>query len=58
MSQAAKAAGVTEEGLYKTLGKNGNQEFATVLRIIAAIGIRLTAEQAQAKSKTKAAALQ
>ncbi|WP_315805688.1 addiction module antidote protein [Bradyrhizobium sp. SZCCHNS3002] len=57
MSQVAKAAGVTREGLYKTLGENGNPEFATVLRIINAMGIRLTAEPARAKPKTKAAAL-
>ncbi|MGJ4907095.1 addiction module antidote protein [Bradyrhizobium sp. HKCCYLRH2060] len=56
MSQVAKAAGVTREGLYKTLGENGNPEFATVLRIITAMGIRLTAEPARAKPKTKAAA--
>ncbi|WP_315736213.1 addiction module antidote protein [Bradyrhizobium sp. SZCCHNR1093] len=56
MSQVAKAIGVTREGLYKTLGENGNPEFATVLRIINAMGIRLTAEPARAKPKTKAAA--
>ncbi|MGC2778193.1 MAG: addiction module antidote protein [Bradyrhizobium sp.] len=54
MSQVAKAAGATREVLYKTLGENGNPEFETILRIIAAMGIRLTAEPAK---KTKAAAL-
>lgn len=38
MSQVAKAAGVTREGLYKTLGENGNPEFATVLRITGTTG--------------------
>lgn len=33
MSEIAKAAGVTREGLYKTLGENGNPEFATTLRL-------------------------
>jgi probable addiction module antidote protein len=47
MTAVAKAAGVTREGLYKTLGENGNPEFATVLRIIGAMGIRLTAEPAR-----------
>lgn len=56
MSQVAESAGVTRQGLYKTLGENGNPEFATVLRIITATGIRLTAEPAGAKPKTKAAA--
>ncbi len=56
MSAVAKAAGVTREGLYKTLGENGNPEFATVLRVIGAMGIRLTAEPARAKPKRKAVA--
>jgi probable addiction module antidote protein len=56
MSAVAKAAGVTREGLYKTLGENGNPEFATVLRVFNAMGIRLTAELAGAKSKKKAVA--
>lgn len=53
MSEVAKAAGVTREGLYKTLGENGNPEFATVLRVIGAMGIRLTAEPAKPKPKSK-----
>jgi probable addiction module antidote protein len=57
MSEVSKTASVTREGFYKTLGENGNSEFATVPRIIAAMGIRLTAEPARAKPKTKAAAL-
>jgi len=56
MSEVAKAAGVTREGLYKTLGENGNPEFATVLRVIGAMGIRLTAEPAKPKPKRKAVA--
>ncbi|KIZ43179.1 MULTISPECIES: addiction module antidote protein [Rhodopseudomonas] len=56
MSAIAKAAGVTREGLYKTLGENGNPEFATILRVFRAMGIRLTAELAEAKPKKKAVA--
>jgi probable addiction module antidote protein len=56
MSAVAKSAGVTREGLYKTLGENGNPEFATVLRVIGAMGIRLTAKPAKAKPKKKAVA--
>lgn len=43
MSAVAKAAGVTREGLYKTLGETGNPEFATVLKVIRALGISLSA---------------
>ncbi|WP_342727346.1 addiction module antidote protein [Bradyrhizobium sp. B097] len=56
MSEIAKAAGVTREGLYKTLGENGNPEFATILRIIGAMGIRLTAKPAKSKPKKNAVA--
>src|ERR1700730_11152129 len=56
MSVVAKAAGVTREGLYKTLGENGNPEVATVLRLGATMGIRLIAEPARAKPKKKAVA--
>lgn len=55
MSAVARAAGVTREGLYKTLGAGGNPEFATVMRVIGAMGIRLSA-QADAKRKKRAVA--
>lgn len=51
MSEVAKAAGVTREGLYKTLGEDGNPEFATVLKVISALGIRLSAQAAKPKKK-------
>jgi probable addiction module antidote protein len=56
MSEVAKAAGVTREGLYKTLGTGGNPEFATVMRIIGAMGIRLSAQAADAKRKKRVVA--
>jgi probable addiction module antidote protein len=55
MSQVAKSAGVTTEGLYKTLGENGNPEFATVLRIIAAMRNRLAAGAAPPRPGKKTA---
>jgi probable addiction module antidote protein len=56
MSEVAKAAGVTREGLYKTLGASGNPEFSTVMRVIGAMGIRLSAQAANAKKKKKTVA--
>lgn len=56
MSEVAKAAGVTREGLYKTLGASGNPEFATVMRVIGAMGLRLSARTADAKPKKRASA--
>lgn len=45
MTETAKAAGITREGLYKALGEAGNPEFGTVLRIIRALGLQLTARR-------------
>jgi probable addiction module antidote protein len=56
MSEVAKAAGVTREGLYKTLGASGNPEFATVMRVIGAMGIRLSAQATNPKPKKRVVA--
>jgi probable addiction module antidote protein len=44
MSEIAKAAGLNRESLYRTLGTAGNPEFATILRVLDALGIALTAK--------------
>ena len=41
MSRLARDAGLSREGLYKALSKNGNPSFATVMRIARALGLRL-----------------
>jgi probable addiction module antidote protein len=43
MSETAKAAGISREGLYKALGETGNPEFGTVLAILRGLGIQLAA---------------
>ena len=54
MTDLAKAADLNRESLYKALGTSGNPEFATVLRILTAMGITLTARpSAVAKRKSK-----
>ncbi len=40
MSQVARDAGLTREGLYKALGPGGNPSFATVVKVIRALGMR------------------
>jgi probable addiction module antidote protein len=42
MAQIAKAAGLGRESLYKALSGEGNPEFATVLKVMRALGLRLT----------------
>ena len=46
MSQIARDAGLGRESLYKALSPEGNPEFATVLKVVKALGIRLRAEPA------------
>jgi probable addiction module antidote protein len=41
MTQIAQAAGLGRESLYKALSPGGNPEFATVLRVVRALGLRL-----------------
>ena len=42
MAKIAKTAKLNEKALYRTLGKTGNPEFATVMRLLRALGITLT----------------
>ena len=43
MGVIAKSAGLNRESLYKALGEAGNPEFATVMRVIRAMGLTLSA---------------
>ena len=43
MSRIARQSGLGRESLYKALSPGGNPELATVLRVIAALGLRLHA---------------
>ena len=43
MSQLARDTGLAREGLYKALSPDGNPEFATVMKVIKALGLKLSA---------------
>ncbi|WP_137154453.1 addiction module antidote protein [Rhizobium sp. FKL33] len=43
MSAVAEKAGLGRESLYKALGESGNPEFATVLKLMKAMGLKLSA---------------
>jgi len=43
MSRVARKAGLGRESLYKALSPNGNPEFATILKVVRALGLRLHA---------------
>ena len=46
MSLVARETGLARESLYKALSPEGNPEFATVMKVIKALGFRLHAELA------------
>ncbi|HTT85024.1 MAG TPA: addiction module antidote protein [Rhizomicrobium sp.] len=48
MSQLAEETGLTRQALYKALSRDGNPEFATVLKVIRALGFRLHPEPVSA----------
>jgi probable addiction module antidote protein len=41
MTQIAHATGLGRESLYKALSSDGNPEFATVLKVLRALGLKL-----------------
>ena len=50
MTQVAREAGLGRESLYKALSPDGNPEFATIMKVVAALGLRLHAAPAGAKN--------
>ena len=46
MTQVARDAGLGRESLYKALSPAGNPEFATILKVVAALGLQLHAAPA------------
>lgn len=48
MTQLARDTGLGRESLYKALSASGNPEFATVMKVVAALGLKLHATPAAA----------
>lgn len=46
MSQLAREAGMSREGLYKALSEEGNPTFATVAKIAKALGLQIKLQTA------------
>jgi probable addiction module antidote protein len=46
MTQIARETGLGRESLYKALSAEGNPEFATVMKVVRALGLRLRASVA------------
>jgi probable addiction module antidote protein len=47
ITQIARETGLGRESLYKALSTEGNPEFATILKVVKALGLRLHATAAQ-----------
>jgi probable addiction module antidote protein len=43
MSKLAKETGISRQRLYKAIAKDGNPSFETVMKIVGAFGVRLSA---------------
>ncbi|MBT9161099.1 addiction module antidote protein [Serpentinimonas barnesii] len=52
MSQIARDAGLGRESLYKALAPSGNPEFATIMKVVSALGLQLHASPAGARTGT------
>lgn len=48
MKEIAQEAGVGRESLYKSLGHDGNPSFQTIMKVVSALGGRLTIVPAHA----------
>ena len=44
MTEIARAAGITREALYRSLSEDGDPRLTTLLGVMRALGVRLTAE--------------
>jgi probable addiction module antidote protein len=47
MTQVAATSGLSRESLYRALGEDGNPELATVVAVLAALGLRLGVEKVE-----------
>jgi probable addiction module antidote protein len=48
MSQIARDTGLSRESLYRSLSAEGNPELSTLLRVVSALGLRLSIKPASA----------
>jgi probable addiction module antidote protein len=51
MMQLARETGLTREGLYKALSADGNPSLGTVLKVMGALGIKLTPQRVDAPAR-------
>ena len=52
MTESSKKTGLSRESLYKALREDGNPSFATVCKVLGALGLRLTVTKADEQLAT------
>jgi probable addiction module antidote protein len=52
MGRVAKEAGLNRVSLYKTLGKSGNPQFPTIMKVMRVCGLKLSARPASGRPKS------
>ncbi len=50
MATIARKSGLGRQSLYKALSESGNPEFSTVMKVLGALGIRISATPMEEKS--------
>jgi probable addiction module antidote protein len=53
MTRLARHTGLSRESLYRALSSEGNPEFATVVRVLQALGIKLEPRPAETEPETQ-----
>ena len=53
MTQLARETGITRESLYRALSDEGNPEFATIVKVMTALGLRMKPSGAGERSDRK-----
>jgi probable addiction module antidote protein len=56
MAQVSRDTGISREGLYKALSKDGNPSFATILKVLQSLGLVLHVEAANDQAMSRLAA--
>jgi probable addiction module antidote protein len=53
VAKVARSAELNRESLYRALGEDGNPEFATVMRVVRALGLTLSARPSGKRTAKK-----
>jgi probable addiction module antidote protein len=53
MTKLARDTGIARESLYRALSGEGNPEFATIMKVMAALGLRITARAERTQTVEK-----